>query len=230
MKSGNTLECLQCEASKEKCHVTTLFVHALGPVRAAAMLIRRRFAAAVALAPWAIHWPAFGAPNALPPGRDDFPDVVLLNQHSQPVRFYDDLVRGDHTVVINFMYAQCADICPMTTANLARVQALLGDRLGREVRLASISIDPVRDSPAILKAYAEHFDARPGWQFLTGRPNDINLIRRQLGVYERDPAKDRDKSQHTGMLVYGNQARGRWSRISALADPRRIFASITRWT
>ena len=63
-----------------------------------------------------------------------------------------------------------------------------------------------------------------------GRPNDIKLIRRQLGAYERDPARDRDRSQHTGMLVYGNQARGRWSRVSALADPRRIFASITRWT
>lgn len=191
---------------------------------------RRRFAAAMLLAPWVCRVPAFGAPTAQPPGRTDFPNVALLNQHGQPVRFYDDLVRGDHTVVINFMYAQCADICPMTTANLARVQALLGERLGREVRLVSISIDPARDSPAILKAYAEHFDARPGWQFLTGRLKDIELIRRTLGVYERDPAKDRDKSQHTGMLVYGNQARGRWSRVSALADPRRIFDSITRWT
>lgn len=194
------------------------------------MLIRRRFAAAVALAPWAAHWPAFGAPSALPPGRADFPNVVLLNQDSKTIRFYDDLIRGDHTVVINFIYAQCGDICPMTMANLARVQELLGDRLGREVRLASISIDPVRDSPAVLKGYAERFDVRAGWQFLTGRPNDIDLIRRTLGVYERDPVKDRDKSQHTGMLVYGNQARGRWSRVSALADPRRIFDSITRWT
>ena len=194
------------------------------------MMIRRRFAATVALAPWALHGLAFGAPNAMPPGRADFPNVALLNQHSQPIHFYDDLVRGDHTVVINFMYVQCADICPMTTANLARVQELLGDRLGREVRMASISLDPMRDSPAILKAYAGKFDARPGWQFLTGRLKDIELIRRTLGVYERDPAKDSDRSQHTGMLVYGNQARGRWSKVSALADPRRIFDSITRWT
>lgn len=194
------------------------------------MLIRRRFAAAVALAPWALHGPALGAPSAQPPGRADFPNVVLRNQDGKSIRFYDDLIRGDHTVAINFIYAQCGDICPMTMANLARVQELLGDRLGREVRLASISIDPLRDSPVVLKGYAERFDVRAGWQFLTGRPNDIDLIRRTLGVYDRDPVKDRDKSQHTGMLVYGNQARGRWSRISALADPRRIFASITRWT
>ncbi|WP_309684238.1 SCO family protein [Polaromonas sp.] len=198
--------------------------------RLPALPARRRFAAAMLLAPWVLPGPAVGAPTAQPPDRGDFPNALLLNQNRQPVRFYDDLVRGDHTVVINFMYAQCADICPMTTANLARVQALLGERLGREVRLASISLDPLRDTPAILKAYAAHFDAQPGWQFLTGRLKDIELIRRALGVYERDPARDRDRSQHTGMLVYGNQARGRWSRVSALADPQRIFDSITRWT
>ena len=157
------------------------------------MLTRRRFAAAVALAPGAVCWPALGAPNALPPGRADFPDVVLLNQDGRAIRFYDDLIRGDHTVVIHFIYAQCGDICPMTMANLGRVQDLLGERLGREVRLASISIDPVHDSPAVLKAYAERFDARAGWQFLTGRTQDIERIRRTLGVYERDPAKDRDR-------------------------------------
>jgi len=194
------------------------------------MLKRRRFAAAVAVCPWAGHLPALGAPSALPPGRADFPNVVLLNHEGRSLRFYDDLIRGDHTVVVNFIFAQCGDICPTTTANLAKVQELLGERLGREVRMASISIDPKRDTPAVLKAYSANFGARPGWQFLTGRPSDIELIRRGLGVYERDPAKDKDKTQHTGMLVYGNQARGRWSKVSALADPRRIFESITRWT
>ena len=191
---------------------------------------RRRFAAAALLAPWLLPGPAWAAGSALPPDRSDFPKVTLLNQHGQPVRYYDDLIAGDHTVVINFIYTQCADSCPTATANLARVQTLLGDRLGREVRLASISLDPVRDTPVILKAYAEPFGARPGWQFLTGRAKDIELIRRQLGAFDRDPVKDRDRSQHTGMLIYGNQARGRWSRVSAQADPRRIFDSITRWT
>jgi protein SCO1 len=197
---------------------------------AADSLTRRRFAAAALVLPCLAHGPARAAPSALPPDSADFSNVLLLNQDGRPVRFYDDLVRGHHMVVINFIYAQCGDICPMTMSNLGKVQDLLGDRLGREVRLASISIDSARDTPTILKAYAERFDARPGWQFLTGRQSDIDMIRRQLGVYDRDPVIDRDKSQHTGMLVYGNQARGRWSRVSALADPRRIFDSITRWT
>lgn len=175
--------------------------------------------------------PATGraVPSALPPGRADFPNALLLDQDSRSLRFYDDLVRGDHVVAISFVFAQCADICPSTIANLAKVQPLLGDRLGREVRFASISIDPMNDTPTILKAYSARFGVRPGWRFLTGRRRDIELIRRRLGVFDRDPVKDRDKTQHTGMLVYGNEARGRWSRVSALADPRRIFEGLTRW-
>src|SRR4051812_6596730 len=105
------------------------------------MNILRRQLAAAALVPLVAPVGAAAVQGVSPPGQPEFPNVVLIDQHGQPVRFYDDLLRGDHTVAINFIYAQCADICPATTANLARVQALLGDRLGREVRMASISID-----------------------------------------------------------------------------------------
>lgn len=193
------------------------------------LLRRRRWGAVVALAPWVLHGSAGAVPSASPPGPDDLPKVVLVNQDNEPVRFYEDLVRGRHVIAINFMYAQCSDICPSTTANLVRVQALLGERLGREVRMASISIDPERDTPKILKAYSRTFGARSGWQFLTGKAKDITRLRRHLGAFERDPRLDRDKTQHTGMVVYGNESRGRWGRVSALADPQRIFESLTRW-
>jgi protein SCO1/2 len=192
-------------------------------------LKRRLICTALALSPFATQR-ALAAPGGASPRPAAFPNVELLDQDGKKLRFFDDLIRGSHTVVIGFIYAQCGDICPMTMSNMARVQGLLGERLGREVRLASISLDPQRDSPAIMKGYAERFDAKPGWQFLTGRPLAIDAIRRKLGAYDRDPAIDRDKTQHTGLLTYGNQARGRWSRVSALADPRLILASITRWT
>jgi protein SCO1/2 len=191
---------------------------------------RRRFGALCAVAPWMAHSPAQAVPGAGPPGRDDFPKVVLVNQHNRPLRYYDDLIQGRHTVAINFIFAQCSEICATTTANLAGVQELLGDRLGRQVKMVSVSIDPLHDSPAVLKAYAANFGVRDGWHFLTGRAQDIERVRRHLGVYDRDPEKDRDISQHTGMVVYGNEARGRWGRVSAMADPRRIFDSITRWS
>lgn len=192
------------------------------------MKIHRRFFIA---APFA--WSFLGTVRAAPPdagatGR--LPNVPLVNQDGQALRFYDDLVHGRHTLAVNFVYAQCADICPSTTANLSRVQNLLGDRLGREVRMASISIDPARDTPKILKAYASRFGARRDWQFLTGKPRDIEVLRRALGVFERDPQRDRDITQHTGMVVYGNDALGRWARVSALAQPERIVESITRWS
>jgi protein SCO1/2 len=190
---------------------------------------RRRFTAALALLACARQGVANGAAGTQASARGGFPDVLLVNQHAQRIRFYDDLLQGEHITAINFIFTQCADICPATTANLARVQALLGERLGREVRMASISIDPVRDTPAILKAYAANFGARSGWQFLTGKPGDIEQVRRRMGAVERDARRDADRSQHTGMVIYGSEARGRWGRVSAMAEPARIFESITRW-
>ncbi len=194
------------------------------------MTQRRSFGIAMGMGALALSGSATSGPTAGAPGRAVFPNLPLFNQDGRRLHFYDDLVHGNRSVVINFIYAQCGDICPMTMANLARVQSLLGERLGRDVHLLSLSIDPLKDTPAVLKGYADRFDARPGWQFLTGRPEHVDAIRRALGAYDRDPAIDRDKTQHTGMLTYGNQARGRWSRISALADARQIFSSVTRWS
>jgi protein SCO1/2 len=193
-------------------------------------VLRRRFISALALTSLVPTPAASAAPGAQPPGGADFPNPVLVDQEGRPVRFYDDVLRGDHTAVVNFIYAQCRDICPAVTANLVQVQDRLGERLGREIRMASISIDPARDTPAILKAYAASFGVRAGWRFLTGKPREIDQIRRRLGAFERDPQRDRDLSQHTGMLVYGQEARGRWGRVSALASPDRIVEAITRWS
>src|SRR6185436_5956809 len=79
-----------------------------------------------------------------------FPNLVLLTQDNQPVHFYDDLLKGK-IVVINFIFTTCTGICPPMTANLARVQAYLGDHVGREVNFISISVDPATDTPAEMK-------------------------------------------------------------------------------
>jgi len=143
------------------------------------------------------------------------PNVALTTQDGRQVRFYDDLVKG-RVVVINFMFARCQRYCPRTTANLARVQAALGPHLGRDVFLYSITLDPEHDTPAVLARYARGFGAAPGWTFLTGRPDDIERLRRRLGVTDPDPAIDADRTQHSGMLIYGNDALGRWSSLPAL--------------
>ena len=137
-----------------------------------------------------------------------FPNVTLRTQDDREVRFYDDLIRGT-LVLINFIYTNCDGICPGSTANLVALQKRLGDRLGRDVFIVSVCIDSERDTPNAMKSYAGHFGTGPGWTFVTGTQEDVDLIRRKLGVYNPDDARDRDRSQHTGMLTCVNDPTGR---------------------
>jgi len=149
-------------------------------------------------------------------GADYFPNVPLITQDGRTVRFYDDLLK-DKIVAIDLIYTRCQFECPLETARMAQVQQLLGDRVGRDIFFYSISIDSEWDTPKILKAYAEKYHAGPGWQFLTGRPEDVELISKKLGLYS-DPKKSRDG--HTAALMIGNVSSGQWMRNSATDNPR----------
>lgn len=150
------------------------------------------------------------------PGKHGFPNVTLRTHENKTVRFYDDLVKGRH-VVLNFMYASCPDSCPLQTANLALVQKALGPRVGRDIFMYSITLDPTHDTPEVLKAYAERFGVGPGWSFLTGRPEDTELLRRKLGFVDSDPIVDQDKTNHIGVVLYGNDRLDRWAACPALS-------------
>lgn len=156
-----------------------------------------------------------------------FGDVVLTTQHGRPLRFYRDLVR-DRTVIINLMYTSCTDFCPAATAELAQVNELLGERVGRDIAMVSLSIDPVTDTPAKLKAYWEAFGSKPGWLFLTGSPADIERLRRQLGGYDLDPTIDADPEQHAGIVTVGNDRTNRWAALPLWMDRRQLAATILR--
>ena len=103
-------------------------------------------------------------------GRRHFPNVTLLTQDNQPVRFYDDLVK-DKIVMFNFFYVSCTGICPASTSNLVKVQHLLGNRVGRDIFMYSISLKPREDRPAQLKEYQEMHGIKAGWTLLTGKPD-----------------------------------------------------------
>jgi protein SCO1/2 len=138
-----------------------------------------------------------------------FPDVVLINQNGQKVRYYTDLLKG-RVVVLNFFYAKCEGVCPGVTANLAKVYKLLGDRMGRQVSMYSITLKPEHDTPQVLKEYAQKYHAGPAWMFLTGKENEIEQIRRGMGFVNSDPVLDKDKSQHIGNICYGNEPLTLW--------------------
>ena len=159
--------------------------------------------------------------------RKHFPDVSLLTQDNQKVRFYEDMVK-DKIVTINMFYARCEGICPIVTANLVKVQKLLADRIGRDIFMLSISLKPLDDSPTVLKEYAEMHRIKPGWTLLTGQTSDIELLRRSLGFTNLDPALDQDKSQHIGNIRYGNEPMLQWAAMPGMARPEEIAHSVTR--
>ena len=148
-------------------------------------------------------------------GADYFPNVPLTTQDGKVVHFYDDLLKGK-TVAIDLIYTHCQDACPLETARLAQVQKLLGDRVGKDIFFYSISIDPQRDTPEELKAYAEKFHAGPSWLFLTGKPEDIELISKKLGLYSANWSRD----GHAPDLMVGNVPAGQWMRNAATDNPR----------
>jgi len=159
-------------------------------------------------------------------GAGYFPNVELTTQDGKVVHFYDDLIKGK-IVALDLIYTTCQYACPLETARLAQVQRLLGDRMGKDVFFYSITIDPDHDTPAVLKDYAEKFNAGPGWLFLTGKAADIELISRKTGLYTEPDPKNPDG--HTPSLLVGNEATGQWMRNSATDNPKFLARTIGDW-
>ncbi len=148
--------------------------------------------------------------------RRHLPNIELITQDGEKVRFYDDLVK-DKIVVLNFMYTHCEKVCPSIMRNLARVQKILHDRIGRDIFMYSITLKPEQDTPEVLKKQAKQLGVGRGWLLLTGKPDDIDFLRKSLGFTYRDPAEDADKSNHIGMLRVGNEPMMRWSACEGQA-------------
>ncbi len=166
--------------------------------------------------------------SAAGPRANYFPNVELLTHENKTVRFYDDLVRGDKIVMFNFMYAKCEGICMPVTMNLVKVRNILGDRVGRDIFMYSITLEPEQDTPAVLKQYAEAHGVKPGsgWTFLTGKRDDIQKLRRKLGFVDPDPVFDADKKQHIGLVRFGNESLDRWAASPAIASPKQIAKAV----
>jgi protein SCO1/2 len=154
------------------------------------------------------------------------PNVPLVTHEGKHVRFYDDLVK-DKIVTLNFFYAKCDEICPTVTANLAKVQKLLGDQIGRKVFMYSVTLKPEEDDVTVIKHYREMFDARPGWTFLTGKIGDIEKLRKAIGFSYPEPAIDKDKTQHIGNVRYGNEPLMLWGACPGMAHPPFIAESFS---
>ena len=153
-------------------------------------------------------------------GTSYFPNVPLVNQDGKTLHFYDDVIKGK-VVSINFMFTSCGDSCPLETAKLRQVQKKLGEHVGKNVHMYSITVDPDRDTPAALKAYMQKFNVGPGWQFLTGKIEDIDLIRKKLGMSAKE---DDELSDHNINFILGSEPRGQWLKRSPFDIPETLVS------
>ncbi len=152
-------------------------------------------------------------------GRNYFTDVELTNQNGEKMRLYSDLIAGK-TVVINSFYSTCVGICPIMAATFKRIQAALGDRLGRDVILISVTVDPDTDTPARLREYAKSMSAKPGWYFVTGKRENVEQALAKLGL--RVAAKE----EHTSVMLIGNEPKGLWKKAFGLARSEDIVKMV----
>jgi len=156
------------------------------------------------------------------PYADYFPNLVVETHEQQKALFYDDLLRGK-TVLINCMSVTNDAVYPVT-ANLAKVQRLLGDRAGRDVFMYSLTVDPEHDTPRVLQAFATRYGVGPGWLFLTGHSAVIQALRDRLFAhgdgYDHSTGPVQDCAM--GLVRYGNEAVGLWGAVPAKTEPEWI--------
>jgi protein SCO1/2 len=150
------------------------------------------------------------------PAEKYFSDVELLDQDGQKLRFYTDVLKNK-VVIINTFFTTCTNICPPMNRNFEKIQEALGDRLGKDAFLISITVDPQTDTPTRLKEYSRRFHARPGWMFLTGSKENVDWALYKLGQYVET------KDDHTSIFIIGNEPKGLWKKAFGLAKSEELI-------
>ena len=150
------------------------------------------------------------------PAEKYFSEVELIDQDGRKVRFYTDVLKNK-VVAINTFFTTCTSICPPMNRNFEKMQEALGDRLGKDVFLVSISVDPETDTPTRLKEYGKRFHAKPGWLFLTGKKENVDWALYKLGQYVET------KDNHTSIFIIGNEPKGLWKKAFGLAKVEELI-------
>jgi protein SCO1 len=149
-------------------------------------------------------------------GRRYFTDVPLVNQYGETMRLYSDVLR-DKVVVIHVFFSKCTNTCPLMLATYQKLQDHLGERLGRDVHLVSLTVDPENDHWQALRDHAARLKVRRGWYFLTGSNEDVGLALRKLGQ-----SVDR-REEHSNLFIVGNEPTGLWKKVQGLAPAEQII-------
>jgi protein SCO1/2 len=157
--------------------------------------------------------------NPVSPAERYFGNVVLTNQDGKQLRLYADILKGN-VVIINSFYSTCSGVCRVTIPVFKQLQDDLGERVDKDVRLVSITVDPESDTPGVLKRYATGIGAKPGWDFLTGDKETVDQVLYKLGLYTDA------KEEHSNIFIVGNEPTGLWKKVLGIAPPYEIRRSV----
>lgn len=146
------------------------------------------------------------------------PDIDVVNQFGEHLKFNSGVVKGRIAVVAGF-FTTCTAMCPITQENMARLAKLLGDRMGRDVVFISVSVDAANDTPERMKAWGEKFHVGEGWTLASGNKPEVATLLKSLGLYVDLPQR------HQSALIIGNQTSG-WTRASSWSAPEKLLKVI----
>lgn len=148
------------------------------------------------------------------PAKLSVPDIEVVNQDGRHVRFNSQVIDGRIAIVTGF-FTTCSSMCPITQEKLSQVAKLLGSRLGKDVVIVSVSVDPQNDTPARMKDWGEKFHIGPGWTLLSGNPAEVDALLKSLGLSVPLPQR------HQSALMVGSTATG-WVRISSWTSAEKL--------
>lgn len=150
-------------------------------------------------------------------------DVALIDQFNHERRLESDVI-GDRVAVIAFVYTSCTTVCPVVSAIMSQVRDRLGARVGKDVALVSITVDPVRDTPERLLAVASAYGIAEGWSWLTGTTTAVNDTLKGLGIWTPD------FEDHPVVTMVGDGRTGQWKRLYGFADPGALIAQVNKFS
>jgi protein SCO1/2 len=151
------------------------------------------------------------------------PALTLTSQDGAALSLSD--LRGK-VVLVTFIYTSCTDTCPLLTGKMASLQEKLGTDFGSRVQFLSVTVDPERDTPDVLRAYGQRFQANPaGWAFLTGTPDQVSAVTGAYGIFVRKrPTGDVDHSFLTSLVDQSGTLRVQY--LGTRFDPDELLTDL----
>ena len=167
------------------------------------------------------HHEGHAATKAVQPqnARVALTETPLVDQDGRSLRFKSDAV-GERIVVLGFVYTTCTTVCPVTSQLMLQTKARLGARVGQDVGLITVTVDPVRDTPARLKEYAGKLGAGDGWSWLTGAKPQVDEVLKVFGAYNANFL------EHPPLVVVGDAKSGKWLRFYGFPNPDQLVKAV----